>query len=365
MPIYEATASSLTAIPATSFAALGLKERADLQRLLAARIEALEHGLLVLAEEFGDWADSVRRIDLLCLDTRANLVVVELKRDETGGHMELQALRYAAMVSAMTFDQAAATLARQRDKTAPDHAAARAAILAHLGWTEPDEEAFAQETRIILASADFTKEITTTVIWLRESFGVDIRCVRLRPHRMPDNRLLLDIQPLIPLPEAAEFQTQIGAKQAAQRKERAERHELRYRFWASLLDAAKPQTNLHATRSPSDDSWVWGGIGRTGFGLNYVIRQRDGQVELKLDGNVANGATAFAALKADREAIESAFGGPLEWEEPPAIGGWRIRHPTEGGYRDAESEWPSIQDRMIKAMIRLDAAVRSRVAKLP
>jgi hypothetical protein len=80
---------------------------------------------------------------------------------------------------------------------------------------------------------------------------------------------------------------------------------------------------------------------------------------------VATGATAFAALKAERAAIEAAFGEPLEWEEPPAIGGWRIRHRTEGGYRDAEAEWPKIQDRMIKAMIRLDAAVRARVAKLP
>ncbi len=54
MPIYEANAQLLTAIPVTSFAALGLKERGDLQRLLAARIDALEEGLLVLAEEFAD-----------------------------------------------------------------------------------------------------------------------------------------------------------------------------------------------------------------------------------------------------------------------------------------------------------------------
>jgi hypothetical protein len=365
MPIFEATAASLAAIPATSFAALGLKERADLQRLLATRIEALEEGLLVLAEEFGDWADSARRIDLLCLDADANLVVVELKRDETGGHMELQALRYAAMVSAMTFDQAAATLVRHRSKAAPDIEAARKAILGHLGWAEPNEEGFAQATRIILAAADFGKEITTTVLWLRQRYAVDIRCVRLRPHRMEDGRLLLDIQPLIPLPEAGEFQTQIGAKQAAERKERAERHELRYRFWAGLLDAAKPQTSIHAGRSPSDASWVSGSIAKAGFELNYVIRQTDGQVELKIKGNVATGAAAFAALKDQRTAIEDAFGGALEWEEPPAIGGWRICFRTEGGYRDDETEWPTIQDRMIKAMIRLDAAVRARVAKLP
>jgi hypothetical protein len=34
-----------------------------------------------------------------------SLVVVELKRTDDGGHMELQAVRYAAMVSSMTFDQ--------------------------------------------------------------------------------------------------------------------------------------------------------------------------------------------------------------------------------------------------------------------
>ena len=33
-------------------------------------------------------------------------MVIELKRDEVGAHMELQALRYAAMIANMTFDKA-------------------------------------------------------------------------------------------------------------------------------------------------------------------------------------------------------------------------------------------------------------------
>ena len=37
---------------------------------------------LGVAEEFSDWEDSHRRIDLLCLDKDADLVVVELKRTE-------------------------------------------------------------------------------------------------------------------------------------------------------------------------------------------------------------------------------------------------------------------------------------------
>lgn len=360
MPLYAITPEGLTPVPATSFETEGIRERQDIQRLVRDNAECLEEGLLVIAEEFGGWADSQRRIDLLCLDKSGNLVVVELKRTEDGGHMELQALRYAAMVSAMTFEQAADTLARHRPSVAPDHEAARTVILGHLGWTEPDEEAFAQETRVILVAADFGKEITTTVIWLRERYGVDIRCTRLRPHRMDDGRLLLDIQPLIPLPEATEFQTQIGAKQATERKERAERHELRHRFWSALLGAAKARTQLHASRPPTDGNWVAAGYGRAGFYLSYVTRRHDSQVELWM----AEDKPAFRALFAQKESIEAAFGAPLEWLENAGGKGSRIRFVVPGGYRSPEEEWPALHETLIAAMIRLDQAFRQPVAAL-
>ena len=37
-----------------------------------------------------------RRIDLLGNDRDTNLVIIELKRNDDSGHMELQAIRYAA-----------------------------------------------------------------------------------------------------------------------------------------------------------------------------------------------------------------------------------------------------------------------------
>ena len=73
--------------------------------MLKSQIEVIAPDILIVAEEFGQWEDSRRRIDLLGLDKDANLVVIELKRTEDGGHMELQALRYAAMISALTFSR--------------------------------------------------------------------------------------------------------------------------------------------------------------------------------------------------------------------------------------------------------------------
>src|SRR4051812_34523969 len=101
MPLFEMTLDSLEQVPSSTFAAEQVLERADLQRLLRARIDAVMDGVLIVSEEFGAFVGARRRVDLLGVDHSGQLVVFELKRTEDGGHLELQALRYAAMVSVM------------------------------------------------------------------------------------------------------------------------------------------------------------------------------------------------------------------------------------------------------------------------
>lgn len=98
MPIFQVTDSGLARQNPKTFSELGIYERADIQRLLLSDVSPLGDDILVIAEEFGQWTDANRRIDLLAIDRQGRLVVIELKRTEDGGHMELQALRYAAMV---------------------------------------------------------------------------------------------------------------------------------------------------------------------------------------------------------------------------------------------------------------------------
>lgn len=210
MGLYRIQNQSLEPIEVTRFADGDIRERDDLQRMLRESIEIVLPGAMVLAEEFSDWQDSRRRIDLLCLDEDANLVVVELKRGEDGGHMELQSIRYAAMVSSMTFERAVRAHERYLAAIGEEDQDAEERILDYLGWDEPDEKRFAREIRITLVAADFSTEITTTVLWLIDR-GLDIRCIRVFPHRLGDETIV-SVQQAIPLPSAEEFQVRAREK---------------------------------------------------------------------------------------------------------------------------------------------------------
>ncbi|MBV8799326.1 MAG: hypothetical protein JO208_05915, partial [Alphaproteobacteria bacterium] len=106
MPIFEFARSGISQLEKTTFSTAGMRERQDIQRLLLKHIEVIAPDTFVISDEFGEWKESRHRIDILAIDKSANLVVIELKRTEDGGYMELQAIRYAAMVSSMTFEKA-------------------------------------------------------------------------------------------------------------------------------------------------------------------------------------------------------------------------------------------------------------------
>jgi len=217
MAIYQIDDNEIIAIKETSFAEQGLRERSDLQRLLKLQVEIISPDTLIVGEEFGEWEESRRRIDLLGIDKSANIVVIELKRTDDGGHMELQAIRYAAMVSTLTFDRVVEIFEKYLKENDLDENP-REKILEFLEWEQADEDQFGQDVRIVLASAEFSKELTTAVMWLNER-SLDIRCVRLKPYK-DGERTLLDVQTVIPLPEAEAYQVQIREKQQKERQSR-------------------------------------------------------------------------------------------------------------------------------------------------
>ena len=214
MAIYRYDEEKIHTIEETSFATLGVRERGDIQRILRDQIEIIDDQLLVISEEYGRWTESRRRIDLLCIDKDANLVVVELKRTEDGGHMELQALRYSAMIANMTFQHATEAYEDYLQQRGIEKDA-RSDLLRFLEWDGSGDHDFGEEVRIVLVSAEFSKELTGAVLWLAE-YGIDIRCVRMRPYRDGET-ILLDVQQVIPLPEAEDFQVKVREKKQTER----------------------------------------------------------------------------------------------------------------------------------------------------
>ena len=218
MPLYRWNPNNLEAVTPTTFEAEGLQERTDLQRLLRDQPEVLEEGLFIVAEEFSNWRDSSRSIDLLALDGEGNLVVIELKRTQTGDHGELQAIRYAAMVSNMTLEQvifAHRDYLQKRDIDGD----ARHRVLSHLGVDdEADAKIHTDRPRIILASAGFSTELTTSVLWLRDG-DLDINCVKLQLYK-DGNGLLIDTNQVIPLPEATDYMVKVREREETERGSR-------------------------------------------------------------------------------------------------------------------------------------------------
>lgn len=219
MAIYKIENDKIVPLQRTTFASEGIREENHLQKFIVNSIEVIDPGLFVIATEYSDWQDSRREIDILAIDKEANLIVIELKRDEDGGHMELQAVRYAAMVSNLKFQDAVEAYRKHCNKlqiSVEDH---EKEILDFLGWETVEEELFNADVKIILIAANFNKEITTSVLWLNDR-DLDIRCISIAPQR--DDKLYVEIIQQIPIKEAREYQVRQKEKLAEERKSRLE-----------------------------------------------------------------------------------------------------------------------------------------------
>ena len=364
MPIYEIVSDEIRTLAETTFSREGIREREDLQRLLRENIGVISPETYVLDEEFSDWQDSKRRIDILALDKNANLVVIELKRTEDGGSMELQAIRYAAMVSTLTFERAVEIHDSYLNKYGHDDDA-QTKILDFLGWEEADDERFAQDVRIILASGDFSKELTTSVMWLNNR-DIDIKCVRIKPYS-DNGRILIDVQQVIPLPEAEDYQVRLREQTRQERSTLTkERFILRKRFWEGLLSYAKTKTKLHKTRSASRRSYIYVGSGFRGVSLKYGIIKNEARVTLYIDRKDAEeNRNIFNTFRDHKDEIEKTFGKPLNWREVEQNRSCSIFYTIfNSGYRSDENKWCEIYTEMVDAMINLEKAFRPHIDKL-
>lgn len=225
---------------------------------------------------------------------------MRLKRTDDGGHMELQAVRYAAMVSSMGFDEVADAYAAHRAKHGPtDEGSARGELVAFLDAGENGEEpVISTDVRIMLVSADFGREITTTVLWLNGFEGMDIRCVRLVPYEI-EGRVLLDIQQVLPLPEAADYQVRLRRKDVARERARNDSRDFSRYHIVVDGDVGPHQNKRNAIRTMVEH------LAARGAPLVEIRKLLPDRVMRVLAGHVTDEDAVAAALRAEDPKVDT------------------------------------------------------------
>lgn len=187
----------LTKLKQTTFHSESLKERYDIQEWIEKNPEIIEKNLLIIGKEV--LMPSGIRIDLLAVDKKSNLVIIELKRDKTGRKADWQAIKYASYCSnykpSDIFRQYAEYLGTNEDE-------AETKIEEFID-AENFEELNSNQ-RIILVAKEFHSDVVSAVLWLRD-FELDFSCVKLVPYIDNNRELFVTANKLIPLPEAEDY----------------------------------------------------------------------------------------------------------------------------------------------------------------
>ena len=144
-------------------------------------------------------------------------------------------MRYAAMISTMSFSKACEYYQAYLHKNNID-IDAKEKILDFVELQDTELVDFGKDIRVILASAGFSKELTTTAIWLRDK-GVDISCVKITPYNFK-GEVLINAEQIIPVPELNEYQVRFREKRIEQiaSSKKSERDYSSYRYKGLVLN---------------------------------------------------------------------------------------------------------------------------------
>lgn len=352
----------ISRIETKRFSDLGFRERDHLQEWLANQPDALGEELLIIQKEFDGFDDTRERLDLLAMDKDGNLIIIENKLDDTGRDVMWQALKYASYCSNLTKSQIVDIYQGYLIKYCGG-GDAKSQLCEFLDAPDLSEVVLnsGMNQRLMLVAANFRKEVTSTALWLL-NHGIQIQCFKVTPYSMAED-LFLNVEQIIPTPEAKELMIGMNAKEAEEKSTEAElknRHRIRMAFWERALESMKSsQCDLFNNINPSKDHWLSAGSGVRScpFTLIFGVREVRVQLEMTRTGGLEN-KFLFDQLLEQISPIESSFGQPLEWLRLDDKKASRVQLRKEFDGYDRE-QWQEMIDWLVEHMILLEKAFKS------
>jgi hypothetical protein len=274
---------------------------------LAGLPDALGEELLIIQKEFDGFADTRERLDLLALDKDGQLVVIENKLDDSGRDVTWQALKYAAYCSSLTKAQIVDIFQSYLDRHEKG-AKAVERICEFLGAEDLQEVQLnaGNGQRLMLVAANFRKEVTAAVLWLL-SHNSRAQCFRVVPYSHGDE-LFLDLQQIVPTPEAADFMIGMATKETEEKTIQAvqkPRHLLRLAFWEQALEQLRAAgLSRFNSISPSQEHWLNAATGMSGVGFTLIFSKDEARVEVGITrGDATENKWVFDQLLEQKEVL--------------------------------------------------------------
>lgn len=308
-----------------SFSKLNLSERYDLQEWIVDNPRILGENLLIIQKEFSGFSETNERLDLLALDENGKLVIIENKLDDSGKDVVWQALKYVSYCATLTKGEISDIFQKylkqgDAQEKISEFYGGRDFESISLNPAEGDQ-------RIILVAANFRKEVTSTVLWLRNYHGIDITCIKVTPYK-DGEKLYLVAEQIIPIQDIGDFQIRLTAKKQEETnssKEEAARDKTRYMFWEKALPVLREKTGMYGNVSPVKDNWLTGASGHSGVVINPVILLSGARAEIYIDtGDDQRNTDIYEKLKSHKNQVDSKISEKLIWQDLPGKRAYRI-----------------------------------------
>jgi hypothetical protein len=206
-----------------------------------------------------------------------------------------------------------------------------------------------------------TDEHQAVIEWLNEITPDDLSFYLIKVEGIK----IKDQESVAPLFTVIEGPTEERKKLGAEKKEFAQRHAIRKKFWTQFLEQMNKQSTLCQNISPSNDSWIGIGLGKSGLGLNLVISRSYARAEIYINrGSIEENKAIFDKLAASKDQIEQSFGRPLTWERMESKVTSRIKYQLDGVNVFNEEDWPKMIEFLVDSATRMHKAFKEPVQKL-
>jgi len=276
---YNLKDDSFSSLEEVDFKSLKIMERQNIEKWVEERPDLMGEELLIITTEYAKFDKTKERLDVLALDKQGKLVVVELKRDDSGRNVELQAIKYAAYCSTLTLEDIILERKLYLNKDGKDRADQEVSLEIETFIENESFEEIDDKPRIIIISKEFRPEVMASVLWLR-NFQIDISCIKLTPYRINDHEIGISSYKIIPLPEAEDYQIRV------ERKESGGRHlsrtgKMYTELWTELKTEIENKLKITISSPPASRYYAVP-VGQGGIHLEWIFNKGEGQFGVEI-----------------------------------------------------------------------------------